>query len=177
VGAGGRARVLRGATVTAAGYPVAVVVCVRAKDMKEPWCLATSLANETARALINLYGKRWGIEGAFRDTKDLRFGMGGAGKGSACEAGGMPAEIPCCGSSEKRGIRRRLECFLGADHSVRIDQQLAGGAVQGSACEARGMTAEGTAIRMTLGGLPAADMRATKAASGLLFRLALRAHI
>ena len=76
VGAGGRARVLRGATVTAAGYPVGVVVCVQAKDMKEPWCLATSLGNETARALINLYGKRWGIEGAFRDTKDLRFGMG-----------------------------------------------------------------------------------------------------
>ena len=76
VGAGGRARVLRGATVTAVGYPVAVVVCVRAKDMTEPWCLATSLTNETARALINLYGKRWGIEGAFRDTKDLRFGMG-----------------------------------------------------------------------------------------------------
>jgi len=92
VAAGGRARVLRGATVTAAGYPVGVVVCVRAKDMKEPWCLATSLANETARALINLYGKRWGIEGAFRNTKDLRFGMGGAGKGSACEAGGRPAE-------------------------------------------------------------------------------------
>jgi len=76
VGAGGRARVLSGATVTAAGYPVATVVCVQAKDMKQPWCLATSISNETARALINLYGKRWGIEGAFRDTKDLRFGMG-----------------------------------------------------------------------------------------------------
>jgi len=76
VGAGGRARVLRGATVTAAGYPVATVVCVQAKDMKQPWCLATSVTNETARALINLYGKRWGIEGAFRDAKDLRFGMG-----------------------------------------------------------------------------------------------------
>ncbi len=76
MGAGGRARVLRGAAVTAAGYPIGVVVCVQAKDMKEPWCLATSLTNETARALINLYGKRWGIEGAFRDTKDLRFGMG-----------------------------------------------------------------------------------------------------
>ena len=75
VGAGGRARVLRGATVTAAGYPVASVVCVQAKDMKQPWCLATSVTDETARALINLYGKRWGIEGAFRDTKDLRFGM------------------------------------------------------------------------------------------------------
>ncbi len=76
VGAGGRARVLRGATVTAAGYPVDTVVCVQAKDMKQPWCLATSITNETAKALINLYGKRWGIEGAFRDTKDLRFGMG-----------------------------------------------------------------------------------------------------
>ena len=76
VGAGGRARVLRGATVTAAGYSVATVVCVRAKDMKQPWCLATSVTHETARALINLYGKRWGIESAFRDAKDLRFGMG-----------------------------------------------------------------------------------------------------
>ncbi len=76
VGAGGRARVLRGATVTAAGNPVATVVCVQARDMKQPWCLAASVTNETARALINLYGKRWGIEGAFRDTKDLRFGMG-----------------------------------------------------------------------------------------------------
>jgi hypothetical protein len=68
VGAGGRARVLRGATVTAAGYPVATVVCVQAKDMKQPWCLATSVTDETARALINLYGKRWGIECGFRDT-------------------------------------------------------------------------------------------------------------
>jgi len=76
VGTGGRARVLRGARVTAAGHPVGVVVCVQAKGMKQPWCLAASVTNETARALVNLYGKRWGIEGAFRDAKDLRFGMG-----------------------------------------------------------------------------------------------------
>ena len=76
VGAGGRARVLRGATVTAAGYPVNTVVCLQAKDMKQPWCLAASTEGEPARALVNLYAKRWGIEGAFRDTKDLRFGMG-----------------------------------------------------------------------------------------------------
>jgi len=69
VGAGGRARVLRGATVTAAGYPVGTVVCVQAKDMKQPWCLATSVTHETARALINLYGKRWGIELAFKRLK------------------------------------------------------------------------------------------------------------
>ncbi len=76
VGAGGRARVLRGATVTAADYLVGTVVCVQAKDMKEPWCLAASIAGEPARALVSLYAKRWGIECAFRDTKDLRFGMG-----------------------------------------------------------------------------------------------------
>src|SRR3954447_7567730 len=34
VGVGGRARVLRGATVTAAGYEVGAVVCVQAKGMK-----------------------------------------------------------------------------------------------------------------------------------------------
>jgi hypothetical protein len=76
VGAGGRARVLRAAAVTAVGYPVGTVVCAQAKDMKEPWCLAASTTDEPGRALINLYAKRWGIECAFRDTKDLRFGMG-----------------------------------------------------------------------------------------------------
>jgi len=76
VDTGGRARVLRGAMVTATGYPVGAVVCVQAKDMKQPWCLAVSTTAEPARALLNLYAKRWGIEGAFRDTKDLRFGMG-----------------------------------------------------------------------------------------------------
>ena len=32
--------------------------------------------HQTANALISLYGKRWSIECEFRDTKDLRFGMG-----------------------------------------------------------------------------------------------------
>src|ERR1700712_1133230 len=73
---GGRARVLRGATVTALGYPVATVVCVQAKGMKEPGCLATRTTDKLARELINLYGKRWGIESGFRDSKDIRFGMG-----------------------------------------------------------------------------------------------------
>ena len=76
VGAGGRARTLRGAAVTADDDPVATVVCVRAKGMKQPWCLAASTAGEPARTLINLYARRWGIEGGFRDTRDLRFGMG-----------------------------------------------------------------------------------------------------
>jgi Transposase DDE domain len=44
--------------------------------MKEPWCLATSTTDNAARELINLYAKRWGIECGFRDSKDIRFGMG-----------------------------------------------------------------------------------------------------
>jgi hypothetical protein len=49
IGKGGRARVLRGATVTALGYPVGTVVCVQAEDMKEPWCLAWPPAPPTRR--------------------------------------------------------------------------------------------------------------------------------
>src|SRR5690349_5877892 len=44
VGQGGRARKLRDAAVTAAPCPVGAVVCVHAKAMKEPWCLAASNA-------------------------------------------------------------------------------------------------------------------------------------
>jgi hypothetical protein len=76
VGPGGRARVLRGALVTAERYEVGTVLCVQEKDMKQAWCLATNSTAATARALMTLYGKRWGIECGFRDTKDLRFGMG-----------------------------------------------------------------------------------------------------
>ena len=76
VGKGGRARKLMDARVTAKGQTVGAVVCVHAKDMKEPWCLATSERDATAATLINHYAKRWTIEPQFRDTKDLRFGMG-----------------------------------------------------------------------------------------------------
>jgi hypothetical protein len=73
---GGLTRVLRGATVTAERYQVGAVVCVRDKDMKQAWCLATSIDAEAAKTAIKLYGRRWGIESGFRDTKDLRYGMG-----------------------------------------------------------------------------------------------------
>ena len=62
VGVGGRARTLRGAAVTEDRYPVATVVCVHARDMKEPWCLAASDPTAKGQALIRLYGKHWGIE-------------------------------------------------------------------------------------------------------------------
>jgi hypothetical protein len=76
VGAGGRARVLRDAFVTAERYQVGTVLCVQEKAMKQAWCLATNSTAATARVLMTLYGKRWGIECGLRDTKDLRFGMG-----------------------------------------------------------------------------------------------------
>ena len=76
VGKSGRARKLLDARVTAKGQIVGAVVCVRARDMKEPWCLATSERDATAAMLVNHYARRRTIEPQFRDTKDLRFGMG-----------------------------------------------------------------------------------------------------
>ena len=68
VGRGGRARVLRSAWVTAERYQVGSVLCVQDKEMKQAWCLATSSTQAPARALMTLYGKRWGIECGLRDT-------------------------------------------------------------------------------------------------------------
>ncbi len=76
VGKSGRARKLLDARVTAKRQIVGAVVCVHARDMKEPWCLATSERDATAATLINHYARRWTSEPHFRDTKDLRFGMG-----------------------------------------------------------------------------------------------------
>src|SRR3984893_10857713 len=73
----GRAGELRGARVAAShAYQVGAVVCVHARDMKEPWCLAASDAEAPTGTLIKQYARRWTIEPSFRDTKDLRFGMG-----------------------------------------------------------------------------------------------------
>jgi hypothetical protein len=75
-GKSGRAIKLKGAALTVAEVQVGAVVCVHAKDMKEPWCLATSKAAASGREIIAYYSKRWTIEPSFRDTKDIRFGMG-----------------------------------------------------------------------------------------------------
>ena len=76
VGKAGRACKLRDARITAKGQQLGAVVCVQAKGMKAPWCLATSQKEATAATLVNHYAKRWTIEPQFRDTKDLQFGMG-----------------------------------------------------------------------------------------------------
>lgn len=72
----GRARMLRGAKVTEDRAEVAAVVVVHARGMKEPWCLVTSRTDFTAAQVVKRYGRRFSIEETFRDTKDLRFGMG-----------------------------------------------------------------------------------------------------
>jgi hypothetical protein len=72
----GRPCTLKKARVTRVEREVGAVVCVKAKDMKEPWCLATSRADKTGAEIVKLYGRRFTIEESFRDLKNLRFGMG-----------------------------------------------------------------------------------------------------
>jgi len=72
----GRATMLRAAKVTRHRAEVPAVVVVHAKNMREPWCLATTLAVRKATDIVKLYGKRFTIEETFRDQKNLHFGMG-----------------------------------------------------------------------------------------------------
>jgi hypothetical protein len=72
----GRAKMLKQVQVTNERTPIPAVVVVRAKNMKEPWCLATDRVDLLATGVIKLYGKRFTIEETFRDTKDNHFGLG-----------------------------------------------------------------------------------------------------
>ena len=72
----GRALIIRGARVTRTRAEVPAVVVVHAKQMKESWCLATTLAERKAADIIKLYGRRFTIEETFRDQKNFRFGLG-----------------------------------------------------------------------------------------------------
>lgn len=71
-----RPRMLRNALVTVDRMPVEAVVLVKAKGMKEAWCLATSRKDLSAARIVKLYGRRFTIEESFRDEKDPRYGMG-----------------------------------------------------------------------------------------------------
>jgi Transposase DDE domain len=72
----GRALMIRDARVTDDRFPVPAVVVVKAKGMKEPWCLVTSRKDSTAAQVVKTYARRFTIEETFRDTKDLHFGLG-----------------------------------------------------------------------------------------------------
>jgi len=76
IAANGRPLMLREVGVTDAKSPVAAVVVVHDKKMREGWCLATSLSTHRAAEVVKLYGRRFTIEESFRDAKDLHFGLG-----------------------------------------------------------------------------------------------------
>lgn len=73
---GGRAQMVHDVRVTRGRCPVPAIVVVRAKKMREAWCLVTTLTKREAREVVDLYAKRFTIEETFRDQKDLHFGMG-----------------------------------------------------------------------------------------------------
>ncbi|MEJ2147757.1 MAG: hypothetical protein P8020_21780 [Acidobacteriota bacterium] len=76
VGPGGRAKMLKNAKITRKGFEVATVVCTQDKEMKEPWCLASSRSRKDAQAFIKWYARRWSIEASFRDLKNPVLGLG-----------------------------------------------------------------------------------------------------
>ncbi len=71
-----RAKLIRNARVTRDNMPIGSVVCVKTKNMAEPWYLAASSTTDTAQEIIASYGRRFTIEEGFRDMKNLRFGFG-----------------------------------------------------------------------------------------------------
>lgn len=71
----GRIVQIREALLTAKEVIVGALVSVKARGMKEPWHIATSLRGHKRR-VVKLYGRRFTCEEHFRDTKDDRFGMG-----------------------------------------------------------------------------------------------------
>ena len=71
----GRIRVLREAQLTGNNRGPYTVVLVKARKMKDSWCLATSLDTTDGRDIVSAYGRRFECEESFRDLKDWRFGM------------------------------------------------------------------------------------------------------
>jgi hypothetical protein len=53
---GRRARVLRGAEVTVDRYQVGTEVCVWDPEIRQAWCLATSISDASAKQLTGYYG-------------------------------------------------------------------------------------------------------------------------
>ena len=76
VPASGRPKLLKDVEVTRQRTPVPAVVVVKARRMKEAWCLATNRSDMSAQQIVAAYGRRFTIEETFRDTKDIRFGFG-----------------------------------------------------------------------------------------------------
>jgi hypothetical protein len=88
----GQMRCLRQARVTRDRSLVDAIVCVKARGMEAPWCLAVGGAALTGAQAVRLYGRRFTIEETFRDVKDSRYGLGMRPRTSATR----DAAIGCC---------------------------------------------------------------------------------
>ena len=66
-------------------HPGSHAVKTARKRAKEPWLLATSLANGEAAEVVACYARRFQIEETFRDTKSHRFGFSFEDAGSRTE--------------------------------------------------------------------------------------------
>ena len=71
----GRIRVFRDAWLTGNNKGPYTVVLVKARKMKDSWCLATSIETADGRDIVAAYGRRFECEESFRDLKDWRFGL------------------------------------------------------------------------------------------------------
>lgn len=72
----GRLRELHGAGVTADGAPVARVIIVKGREMKDAWYLASSRTDLQGAKIKEQYGRCFSIEENLRDTKNPRLGLG-----------------------------------------------------------------------------------------------------
>lgn len=94
----------------------------------EPWLLATSLDDVTAKRIVDIYASRMQIEETFRDAKNHRFGwsFGLARSGSAkrlevlllIAALGMFAVTLVGHAAENRGLHRRYQANTVRDRRV-----------------------------------------------------------
>jgi len=72
----GRVKVISDAYVTARERGPYTAVLYKAAGMKEAWCLITNIHENSGRAIVNLYSRRFECEEGFRDLKDRRYGYG-----------------------------------------------------------------------------------------------------
>lgn len=69
-------RLIRNAKITNRLHEVATVVFTKDTKSGEPWVIVSNIEGIPKKELLRYYSKRWGCEPTFRDTKDLKFGMG-----------------------------------------------------------------------------------------------------
>ena len=110
VGAGGRARTLRNAAVTVDRYQVGTVVCVRAKGMKDAWCLAAKHdrgdRQDADQSLRQALGR--GMRVPRRQGYSLRHGNGfNPRQRAGATRSSLAAQRLCDRPSDLAGIRWR----------------------------------------------------------------------